>query len=173
VINELLDSYSYQLEIQKEQLLKSLKYTTSQLQSSLIIIEKEITELENESKKLIQKAYKPGTIGNLFVQLNELVPPYTTLLSVYDLNPNLIKAFISEQGVKDLHVGLKVKVESVHKKYSIEGQIVDIGFRITSYPDKINPHIQQKTYGQEIFIKIPEENQFLNGEKVYVYVIDN
>lgn len=173
LINELLSSYAYQLEIQKQQLLKNLQYNTLKWQSDLIIIDKEITELENESSKLVQKALKSGTIGNLFVQLNELVPPYTTLLSVYDLNPNLIKAFISERGVEDLHIGSKVKVESVHKKYAIEGQIVEIGYRITSYPDKINPTVLQKSYGQEIFINIPDENNFLNGEKVYVYVIDN
>lgn len=173
LINELLNSYAYQYEIQKQQLDERLQFSITQFQSELIIIGKEIAELEDESSKLVQKAIKAGTIGNLFVQHNELVPPYTTLLSVYDLNPNLIKAFISERAVEDLHIGSKVIVESVNKAYSIEGQIVEIGYRITSYPDKINPTIQQKSYGQEIFINIPDENNFLNGEKVYVYVIDN
>nr|NQU90170.1 HlyD family efflux transporter periplasmic adaptor subunit [Bacteroidota bacterium] len=173
LISSQLESYTNALEIEKLQLLKTLQYDTSHYHSELVIIDKEIDELENESMKLIQRAEKSGTIGNLFVQLNELVPPYKTLLSVYDLNPNLIKAFIHERLVKDLHIGSKVKVESVHKKYFIEGEIVEIGSRITSYPDKINPLVKQKSYGQEIFINIPDENNFLNGEKVYVYVVDN
>lgn len=173
LINEQLSSYAYEFEIEKLQLHKTLQYNTSHYRAELVIIDKEITELENESRNLIQRAKKKSTIGNLFVQRNELVSPYTTLLSVYDLNPNLIKAFINERGVQNLQIGSKVKVESVHKKYFIEGEIVEIGSRITSYPDKINPFLQQKSYGQEIFINIPDENNFLNGEKVYVYVIDD
>lgn len=172
LIDDQLASYSYEFEIEKLQLLQTFQYNTSHYHAELVIIDKEIVELENESKKLVQRAKKKSTIGNLFVQRNELVPPYTTLLSVYDLNPNLIKAFISEVAVQELRIGSKVKVESVHKKYSIDGEIIEIGSRITSYPDKINPMMQQKSYGQEIFINIPDENNFLNGEKVYVYVVD-
>ena len=119
LINDQLGSYSYEFEIEKLQLLQTFQYNTSQYRSELVIIDKEIVELENESKKLVQKAKKKSTIGNLFVQRNELVQPYTTLLSVYDLNPNLIKAFISERGVQNIRIGSKVKVESIHKKYSI------------------------------------------------------
>lgn len=172
LINELLESHAYEFDIEKQRLYKTVQSNISKYKSELDIINKEIAELELENIGLVQRALKSGTIGNLFVQLNELVPPYTTLLSVYDLNPNLIKAFISERGVEDIHIGSEVKVESVNKNYSIEGQIVEIGSRITSYPDKINPLMQQKSYGQEIFINIPDENNFLNGEKVYVYVID-
>lgn len=173
LINAQIENLSYELELEKLQVQKSFQYDTSTFHSELIIINKEIIELEMESEKLVRKAEKSSTIGNLFVQLNELVPPYKTLLSVYDLNPTLIKAFIHERGVKNLQIGSEVKVESVHKRYSTEGQIIEIGSRITSYPDKINPLYQQKSYGQEIFINIPDENQFLNGEKVYVYVIDD
>ena len=172
LIDDQLSSYLYELEIEKLQALETYQYDTSRYSSQLIIIDKEIAELNNEFEKLVQRAEKPCTIGNLFVQLNELEPPYTTLLSVYDLNPNLIKAFIQERGVQRLQIGSKVRVESVNKVYSVEGQIIEIGSRITSYPDKINPLMQIKSYGQEIFINIPDENSFLNGEKVYVYVCD-
>jgi len=171
LINNQLTSYAYELEIEKVQTLETFQYNCSRYKAQKVIIDKEIEDLKNESEKLVQRAEKAGTIGNLFVQLNELVPPYTTLLTVYDLNPNLIKAFIHEQGVKNLYIGSKVKVESVNKVYSIDGQIIEIGSRITAYPDKINPLYQQKSYGQEIFINIPPENNFLNGEKVYVYVV--
>lgn len=172
LINGQLNAYENKLEFEKRQVLNTFQYDTSYYHAKLVILEMEIDELHNESMMLVQRAMKRSTIGNLFVELNELVPPYKTLLSVYDLNPNLIKAFVHEQRVKDLSIGSKVKVESVHKKYSIEGEIVEIGSRITAYPDKINPLFKQKSYGQEIFINIPDENNFLNGEKVYVYVVD-
>lgn len=173
MINDQLDALSYELDIEKMLLLNTFQYDTSYYHAELTILEKEIAELGLESEKQIKFAERQGTVGNLFVELNELAPPYKTLMSMYDLNPTLIKAFIHERGVKNLNIGAKVKVESVHKKYAIEGEIVEIGSRITSYPDKINPMMQQKSYGQEIFINIPDKNNFLNGEKVYVYVNDD
>ena len=138
-----------------------------------IMTEGPFIELKNENSQLLRRAEKKGTIGNMFVQRNELVPPYKTLLTVYDLNPTLIKAFVQEQGVKNLRIGARVMVESINRKYEIEGQIMEIGSRVTAYPDKINPLTNQKSYGQEIFINIPDENDFLNGEKVYVYIIED
>ena len=135
--------------------------------------EQEIVELENENGQLLRRAEKKGTIGNMFVQRNELVPPYKTLFTVYDLNPTLIKAFVQEQGVQNLRIGARVMVESINRKYEIEGQIIEIGSRVTAYPDKINPLTNQKSYGQEIFVNIPNDNDFLNGEKVFVYIVED
>ncbi len=173
LIENQLNSIELEFDIEKLRLFNTFRNDTFRLHSDLNIIEKEIEEFAKEQGELIRKAEKKGTIGNLFVQLNELVPPYKTLLSVYDLNPTLIKAFISESGVQGLQIGSKVIVESINRDYSIRGQIVEIGSRVTAYPDKINPLMDQKSYGQEIFINIPDKNNFLNGEKVFVYVIDD
>jgi multidrug resistance efflux pump len=172
LIDKQLQNYTEKYQLEKDQIISKCRYDTAQYNAELNIINKEIEELYAERKKLVQHATKPSTIGNLFVDRNELVPSFKKILSVYDLNPNTIKAFIHERRVKDLRIGSKVRVESVHKNYSIEGEIVEIGSRITSYPDKINPLTSQKSYGQEIFINIPDKNDFLNGEKVYVYVVD-
>lgn len=172
LIDMQLQNYAEKYTLEKSQIISECQYDTAQYHAELNIVNKEIDELNAESGKLIQRAEKPSTIGNLFVERNELVPPFNKILSVYDLNPNTIKAFIHERRVKDLQIGSKVRVESVHKKYAIDGEIVEIGSRITAYPDKINPLSNQNSYGQEIFINIPDDNNFLNGEKVYVYVVD-
>jgi HlyD family secretion protein len=173
LIDDQLNNLLVEFEIEKRQLSSTYQNNTYRYQSELAIIEKELDELEIEKEQLIRRAEKRSTIGNLFVQLNELVPPYKTLLTVYDINPTLIKAFVHERGVENLQIGVKVMVESVNRQYKIEGQIMEIGSRITAYPDKINPLLNQRSYGQEIFINIPNDNNFLNGEKVYVYIVED
>lgn len=173
LIDEQLMKLEYEFSLKKQQLLYSLQNNIFKCNSELTIIDKEISELSLEQSQLQKRAEKRCTIGNLFVQLNELVPPYKTLLSIYDINPTLIKAFVHESVVEDIRIGAKVIVVSVNRKYKIEGQIIEIGSRITSYPDKINPLINQASYGQEIFINIPDANNFLNGEKVYVYLLED
>ncbi len=118
------------------------------------------------------KQYSPidGTIGSVSVQLMELIPPYETIISVYDENPNVIKAYMNEQATIPIEVGNKVQVESINREYAIEGEIVEIGSRIVSYPAQMTPTTQMQMWGKEIFVKIPDSNEFLNGEKVYVYL---
>lgn len=173
LIDEQLSNLEYRFGIEMQQLLNSFHNDTIRYRSELKIINKEIDELNVEQAQLQKRAEKRSTIGNLFVQLNELVPPFKTLLTLYDINPTLIKAFVNERGVENLRIGAKVIVESINKEYKIEGQIIEIGSRITAYPDKINPLFNQTSYGQEIFINISNENEFLNGEKVYVYIVED
>jgi HlyD family secretion protein len=145
---------------------------TSLLKGKIKILKNDLLMLEGESADLIQYADQTGNIGNLNVQLNELVPPYQSILSIYSLNPTVIKAFINERGIAGLNVGAKVQVESTNRMYRISGEIIEIGSRITSFPQKLNAISGVNSYGQEIFVKISENNQFLNGEKVYVYISD-
>ncbi len=173
LIADQLKGLDSEFNLEKTRLFSTYKNDLYYFRLDLAVLNREIQELEMEQQNLIIRAEKPSTIGNLFVQLNELVPPYQTLLSIYDLNPTLIKAFVHERGVKELRIGSKVIVESTHREYRVEGQIIEIGSRVTAFPDKINPLINQKSYGQEIFINIPDKNSFLNGEKVYVYIIED
>ncbi len=131
-------------------------------------LEDEIAELEQEKSNLIQYASTNGTVGNVYVEINELVPPYTTVLSVYGSSPTIIKAYMNEINKYPLSAGDKVQVESMNRFYSIEGEIIEIGSRIVEFPQRLQPRGMLKEWGQEIFIKIPAENHFLNGERVFV-----
>lgn len=143
------------------------------LSAQEVILNKELSELRKETSQLVRRSEFDGTIGNVYVQMNELVPPYNRIISVYNSRPSVIKAYSGEREVTELSIGKEVTVKSTNRTYSIDGVITEIGSRVTAYPDKISPVQGQKYYGQEIFIEIPEENQFLNGEKVYVYVKNN
>jgi multidrug resistance efflux pump len=123
--------------------------------------------LNEEKKELIRVSPIDGTIGNVFAQIDELVSPYTTIISIYEAKPTVIKAYVNERRRQDVSVGDKVLVESSNRKYSITGEIFEVGSRITDYPQRLIEN-QLDLFGQEIFISIPKDNRFLGGEKVFV-----
>ena len=161
---------SRQMEVRIVQMTTKFHQDTSLIRGKIKILKNDLAKLELESLDLIQYADQTGNIGNLNVQLNELVPPYQSILSIYSLNPTIIKAFVNERGMRGINVGANVEVESTNRMYKISGEIIEIGSRITSFPEKLNVINGVKSYGQEIFVKISENNKFLNGEKVYVYI---
>ncbi len=131
-------------------------------------LESELNSLYLEKETLEQYSPFNGTIGNIAVQLNELVPPYKTIISIYDDNPNIIRAYMNETLRMSVTSGDSVIVESINRQYQITGEVIEVGSRIVSYPKQMIGMGQQNMWGREIFIQIPEENEFLNGEKVYV-----
>ncbi len=132
------------------------------------LLEKEINLLNEEEQELVQYARVDGAIGSINIELDQLVPSYTNMISVYENNPTIIRAFTNEHNNIELTSGDRVLVESTNRQYKIEGTIVEVGSRIIEYPDRLRTFDQLPSWGREIFIKIPEESKFLNGEKVFV-----
>lgn len=130
---------------------------------------RELSILQSEYQSLVKIADFDGIVGVLSVQNKELVPPFKTVLSIYEIRPTLIKAFINEAISYPVSPGDEVSVVSENRRYSILGKVVELGARITSFPAKLESQSTIKSYGQEIFISISKENNFLNGEKVFVY----
>jgi len=146
-----------------------LKMDNKMLLEKLSITDRELNALTEEKDGLIKKAKFDGTIGSVNVQLDELVPPYKTILSIYEKHPTIIKAFMNEKIRYSIKPGDSVRVESENRLYSINGHVMEIGSRITDYPKKLQDVLNTIQYGQEVFIKIPPTNSFLNGEKVFVH----
>jgi len=155
-------------EIQREKVLQQsdLAFKTR----NLSIVTKELLALLDQQDQLVRVSKINGIVGVVNVQLDELVPPYKSLITLYEANPSIIKAFHNEQLEVAVKPGDSVKVVSENRSYSIYGIVQELGARITNYPNKIQPAVGSPlSYGQEIFIRIPINNKFLNGEKVFVY----
>lgn len=157
----------YQLETAR--LKTALDERVAILNKERELIRSEVRSLHSEKDNLVKVAKFHGTIGIVNVQLDELVPPFKTIVSIFEVSPTIIKAFMNERIKYPVAPGDLVRVESENRLYSIQGKVQEIGARITSYPDKIQPQANAISYGQEIFIRIPQDNNFLNGEKVFVY----
>lgn len=141
--------------------LESLELQVSRLES-------EMATLRAEEEALKQYAPFNGTIGTVSVQLMELVPPFETIISIYEEHPRLIKAYLNEKSTLSAQVGDTVTVSSINRTYAIPGSVVEIGSRIVSYPKQMNPFGQQQMWGREVFVQIADKHKFLSGEKVYV-----
>ncbi|MBT30543.1 MAG: hypothetical protein CMO01_12865, partial [Thalassobius sp.] len=115
----------------------------------------EIAVLGEEEKELIQVANVDGTIGNIYAQVEELVNPYNTLVSVYEDNPTIIRALMSEKQSFQVESGEEVIVESTNRKYRVKGQVFEIGSRIIEYPDRLRTFREVPMWGRELFIRIP------------------
>ena len=134
------------------------------------LVKQRLESLENEHASLTQFAPFSGTIGNVSAQLMELIPSFQTILSVYEERPSTIKAHLNMASGYELTVGQEITVESANREYSTRGEIIEIGARIVSYKDPSAPTTAIQLFGKEIFIKLPEDNTFLYGEQVFVYV---
>jgi multidrug resistance efflux pump len=159
-------------DLSKQQLREKTEAESQLLQFKIDQMEQEMTLLEKERVGLTQVASSDGTIGNVYVQTEEIVSPYTNILSIYETNPNVIRAFLNEENKDRVEVGSKVIVESSNRRYKVDGEVIEIGSRIIDYPDRLLDFPTQELWGQEIFIRISGGSNFLNGEKVYVRVVD-
>ncbi len=52
------------------------------------------------------------------------------------------------------------------------GTVVGVGSRIVEYPVRLRKHPDLQVWGREVVIKIPENNQFILGEKVVISSTD-
>lgn len=162
-LKEYLDSEKSRDKLLLDEDLKSIDL-------QLDIINKELKNLELEESTLIRRAPFDGTIGNVNSQLLELVPPYETIISLFEERPSMIKAHLNYESPYEVTVGQPVRVESTGRPYFTEGEIVEIGARIVSYRDPALPVNAPDMQGREIFVKIPSDNDFLYGEQVFVFV---
>jgi multidrug resistance efflux pump len=130
----------------------------------------ELNVLIHEQEQQVRTAEIHGTVGSVNVQPGELLSPYTTILSIYESNPSIIKAVMNEGYKYEMEVGDIVSVESSNRQYSIDGKVIEIGARIIEYPNRLKTNQNLQMWGQEVFIKIPEDNMLLNGERVFVTI---
>ena len=156
----------YKLDYQEARQLHQLELEN--LQNKIDQVNKEIEILRLEESELIQYSAINGAIGNISIEEGELAPPYETLLTLYEDNPTIIRALMSEQQNIAVRSGDEVTVESTNRKYKIKGKVLEVGSRVIEYPNRLRTFREVPMWGRELFIKIPDESEFLNGEKVFV-----
>ncbi len=153
----------------RKRLAITLRENISLTELEIELIERQIGELQIERDQLKKYAPFSGTVGNINAQLDEIVPPYQTIISLYELQPSLIKAFINVSSQYVINPGDNVLIESSTRDYNTAGKVLEIGTRIVGYQDPSRPINAPELLGKEIFIELPKENNFLYGEQVFVY----
>jgi len=127
--------------------------------------EKTIKE-ENQKIEISLTAPKDGLIGNVYCEEQEHFSSYKTMLSLYEPNPSIIKGFIQEDFITQVVLNDSISIRS-SKDNNIKygGKVIGLGSRIVEIPSRLRKRPDIKTFGREIIVSIPKENEFLQKEK--------
>ncbi|NNC95297.1 MAG: hypothetical protein HKN92_07010 [Chitinophagales bacterium] len=176
---EKLESAKKTLEEEKAAMLKALEKRVSALQSERVNnpyrsererIESSILfDTERTLSKLAIKAPSDGLIGNVHCLEGEHIRSYQTLITFYQPNPTIVKGFVHEDLIVKVRLNDVFKVSSTkNQDLQYNGVVTGLGSRIVEIPTRLRKFEDLKTYGREVLIKIPADNEFLQKEKVVV-----
>ena len=154
---------------EKKRLKSELEADLEMIELNIRLIDDEIQLLDKERAQLKKYAPFTGTIGNVNAQLNEIVPSFHTIISLYEQRPSTLKAFVNSNSPFVLQPGDLVDIESSNREYNVAGKVLEVGARIVGYRDPARPENAPELYGREVFISLPEDNNFLYGEQVLVF----
>lgn len=144
--------------------------------------ESEISRLKNqkiheEKQELIEIsmiAPKDGLIGNVYCKEEEHFTSYKTLMSFYEPNPSIIKGFIQEDFIMQINLEDSILVRSTKDlQLQYYGKVIGLGSRIVEIPSRLRKRTDIKTYGREIVVSIPKQNEFLQKEKTILELINS
>ena len=175
------------LQIKIESLKKNLELSVQPLQIKIDTLEKELAakvqsvdiqkeKLENDLKVLLDKkndlyilSTVDGIIGSVNFKVDEKVSPFNTILTLHTKSPAYIEGFIHENVYSRIALNQNLKVCSLaNSMMSCSGEVTGIGSRIVELPERLRKIPENKVWGREVRIRIPDNNGFLLGEKVLI-----
>ena len=136
--------------------------------------EKQVSErdwlLVRKDNMIITAPYD-GLVGNIHGRVGEHQSSFSTLVTFYEQHPTLVKGYVHESLLVQvrLHDSLDV-VSLVRPELSCRGQVVALGTRVVEIPERLRKMPEIKTYGREILVAIPPANEFLQKEKVQLFL---
>lgn len=113
-----------------------------------------------------------GLIGNVHCKEGEHITDFRTLISFYEPNPTLVKAYVHEDYLVKVEVGDKFNISSIKDiNQTYEGTVIGLGSRIVEIPARMRKVPEYKTYGREVMIRLPSESRFLQNEKLTLVAV--
>lgn len=163
---------NYQLSI--DNLKKDIKLGENpyQLERKRLQAEQNFAEA-NAKVEIPLVAPHDGVVGNLFCKEGEHIESFKTLISFYEPNPSLVEGYVQEDLI--LHVSLNdsFKIRSTKDaNLNVYGKVTGLGSRIVEIPERLRKIPDMKTYGREILVSIPDDNNFLQKEKVILEFVN-
>lgn len=136
--------------------------------------EKQVTErdwLLVRKENMIVTAPYDGLVGNIHGRIGEHLSSFSTLVTFYEQHPTLVKGYVHESLLLQVRMYDSLDVVSlVRPELSCRGQVVALGTRVVEIPERLRKMPELKTYGREILVSIPRKNEFLQKEKVQLFI---
>jgi len=127
----------------------------------------------NKTIDLQLKAPTDGVIGNIYCKEAEHIPSYKTLISFYEPNPSLVKGFVQEDLILQVALQDSFLIRSTKDASTFcYGVVTGLGSRVVEIPERLRKIPDYKTYGREILVSIPKQNNFLQKEKVILEFVN-
>lgn len=124
---------------------------------------------EEKMKKLDLKSPSNALVGNVHIKEGEYVQSFKTMVTLYEPNPTLVAGFVHESMIVDVKVGDQFYIRSaLNPNNTCVGKVTGMGSRIVEIPERLRKMPELKTYGREVLISIPVDNNFLQKEKVII-----
>ena len=141
----------------------------SQVKSNKLIHEIEMLSKSELSLDLI--CPEDGIIGQLEFSPGDKIQGYTSLLKIYGTHPNTVTIYIGDNQLSTLKLGDSVRINSLNNEtYWLLGVVNALGARVTALPERLKKVPDLRAWGREIQIRIPMQNEFMQGEKVLVRI---
>lgn len=160
-------------DVEIARLQQTLKIAGIPAQTQISKLQKEIDLYHKEQERLKIFAPADGLVGSVHCRAGENVPDFNPLISFYEQNPNTVVAYVHESMILQIRVGDSLNVvSSLHPEERCRGRVSGLGHRVVEIPERLRKIPEIKTYGREILIEIPADNNFLQKEKVVLQRLD-
>jgi len=134
-------------------------------------ISSELDHFKRIEGKLSIYAPFDGLVGAVSCKEGENISSFSSLLDLYKHNPTQVKGYVHESMILEVAVGDELEVAStLQPKINVTGHVIGLGSRIVEIPERLRKMADFKTYGREVIIEIPEDNSFLQKEKVILNI---
>ncbi len=155
------------LDMEKHKLRRELASPNNPIKIQIEKLQEELGFTEMEEDKLAITAPGNGVIGSVFCKIGEQIPEFSTMLTFYEENPTLVKGYVLESLILHVNEGDSLLVNSsVRPATNCTGKVIGLGSRIVEIPERLRKISTFKTYGREVLIEIPFDNNFLQKERV-------
>ncbi len=155
------------LESEIKKLEQELFASKNPLKIQIEKLKNELGYVQQEEENLIIYAPSDGVIGSIFCKVGEQIPSFATLITFYEENPTQVKSYVLESLLLNVQMGDSILIQSgVQMDVKCMGTVIGMGSRIVEIPERLRKNPNFKTYGREIQIAIPANNNFLQKEKV-------
>jgi multidrug resistance efflux pump len=138
------------------------------LENEINLQKQELELLRSEKNKLNKYASYSGVVEDVFVKPGEQIEDFVPIISINPIHPSSIVGYMVGARSRQIPVGAKVAVTSYERKnITTSGEIIGYG-AVIALPELLQKSTAVKAFGRQVFIKIPEKNQFATGEKVLI-----
>jgi len=129
----------------------------------------ELDFVKTEQNRLILLAPVDGFVENITVGNGEVVPQHKELMKINPLTPTRIRGFIYEHAEIVYQLGDTVKLSAYNRQgIQAKGVIIGSNPQVVELPVRLRKLPEVRTWGREIFVKIPADNPFYLNEKIAI-----